>query len=237
MDSFAAQMIYATMKRMGISRIGALASNSGFGQGGKAQLEKLAPENGITLLDTEVYDKDSTDLTGVLTKLKASRPQGIVNWSTEPAQSIVPKNMKQLGFDVPLFQSHGFGSINYVSAAGKAAEGIIFPCGRLLVADLLPAGHPQKQVLRTYKSAYESRFKEDVSTFGGHAWDSFHLIAEAVKRAGTDRARVRDALEGIKGFAGTAGTFSFSPRDHNGLTMDAFEMLTVKNGEFALFQR
>jgi branched-chain amino acid transport system substrate-binding protein len=237
MDSFAAQMIYATMKKMGISKVGAVASNSGFGQGGKAQLEKLAPENGITLLDTEVYDKDSTDLTGVLTKLKAFRPQAVVNWSTEPAQSIVPKNMKQLGFDVPLFQSHGFGNINYVTAAGKAAEGIIFPCGRLLVADLIPAGHPQKKVLAEYKKAYETRFKEEVSTFGGHAWDSFHLLAEAVKRGGTDKGKVRDALEGITGFAGTAGIFSFSPKDHNGLTMDAFEMLTVKDGEFALLGR
>jgi branched-chain amino acid transport system substrate-binding protein len=230
-------MIYATMKKMGISKVGAVASNSGFGQGGKAQLEKLAPENGITLLDTEVYDKDSTDLTGVLTKLKAFRPQAVVNWSTEPAQSIVPKNMKQLGFDVPLFQSHGFGNINYVTAAGKAAEGIIFPCGRLLVADLIPAGHPQKKVLAEYKKAYETRFKEEVSTFGGHAWDSFHLLAEAVKRGGTDKGKVRDALEGITGFAGTAGIFSFSPKDHNGLTMDAFEMLTVKDGEFALLGR
>ncbi len=234
MDSFAAQVIYATMKKMGISKVGALSSNSGFGQGGKAQLEKLAPENGITVVDAEVYDKDSTDLTGVLTKLKALRPQALVNWSTEPAQSIVPKNMKQLGFDVPLFQSHGFGNINYVTAAGKAAEGIIFPCGRILVADLVPAGHPQKQVLMAYKKAYETRFKEEVSTFGGHAWDSFYLIAQAVGAAGTDKEKVRDALEGITGFPGTAGIFSFSPKDHNGLTKDAFEMLTVKNGEFAL---
>ena len=36
----------------------------------------------------------------------------------------------------------------------------------------------------------------------------------------------------MKGFVGTAGIFNFSPTDHNGLTMDAFEMLTVKNGRF-----
>ena len=46
MDSFAAQMIFTTMKGMGISRIGVLCSNSGFGQGGKAQLLKLAPGSG-----------------------------------------------------------------------------------------------------------------------------------------------------------------------------------------------
>jgi branched-chain amino acid transport system substrate-binding protein len=235
MDSFAALMIFTTMKKMGISKVGVVVSNTGFGQGGKAQIEKLAPANGITVLGTEVYDKESTDLTSVLTKIRTLKPEAVINWSIEPAQSLVPKNMKQLGFDVPLFQSHGFGNIKYVEAAGKAAEGIIFPCGRLLVADVLPASHPQKQLLVSYKKSYEAQFKEEVSSFGGHAWDAYAILAEAVKRAGTDKASVRDAIEGIKGLVGTAGVFSFSPTDHNGLTMDSFEMLTVKNGAFAVY--
>jgi branched-chain amino acid transport system substrate-binding protein len=235
MDSFAARMIYATMKRMGISRIGVVVSNSGFGQGGKAQLEKLAPENGISVAISEVYDSTAGDFTGVLAKVKAQNVQAVVNWSVEPAQSIIPKNMKQIGFDVPLFQSHGFGNIRYVEAAGKAAEGIIFPCGRLLVADRLPAGHPQKQLLEGYKKEYEGRFKEEVSTFGGHAYDAFLILSEAIKSAGSiDKAAVRDAIEGIQGLVGTAGIFSFSAADHNGRTMDSFEMLTVKDGAFAL---
>jgi branched-chain amino acid transport system substrate-binding protein len=237
MDSFAAQMIFATMKKMGITKIGALTSNSGFGQGGKAQLEKLAPPAGITILISEVYDKDATDLSGVLAKIKAQNVQAVVNWSTEPAQSIVPKNMKQLGFDVPLFQSHGFGNINYVTAAGKAAEGIIFPCGRILVADLLPAADPQKKLLVAYKKDYMAKFNEEPSTFGGHAYDSFQLIAAAVTKVGTDRAKVRGYIESTKGFPGTAGVFSFSAANHNGLAMDCFEMLTVKNGEFVLLGR
>jgi branched-chain amino acid transport system substrate-binding protein len=238
MDSFAAQMIYGAMKKMGISRVGAVVSNTGFGQGGKAQLEKYAPSNGITLAITEVYDAAATDLTGVLTKVRAQNVQAVVNWSVEPAQSLVPKNMKQMGFDVPLFQSHGFGNINYVVMAGKAAEGIIFPAGRLLVADALPAGHPQKQVLSAYKKEYEAKFKDPVSTFGGHAYDAFLLLAEAVKKAASiDPAKVRSAIEGLKGVAGTAGIFSFSPTDHNGLTMDAFALLTVRNGGFALYEK
>ena len=235
MDSFAAQAIFTTMKKLGLGRIGVVVSNTGFGQGGKAQLEKLAPQNGITIAITEVYDSTATDLTAVLAKVKAQNVQAVVNWSVEPAQSLVPKNMRQMGFDVPLFQSHGFGNIAFVTAAGKAADGIIFPAGRLLVADVLPAGHPQKQLLAAYKKAYEAKFHEDVSTFGGHAYDAFLILTEGIRKAGsTDKAAVRDAIEGLKGVVGTAGVFNFSPEDHNGLTMDSFEMLTVKNGQFAL---
>jgi branched-chain amino acid transport system substrate-binding protein len=232
MDSFAVQMIFQTMRKMGISRIGVLTSNSGFGQGGKAQLEKLAPAGGITVVISEVYDKDATDLTGVLTKIRGQNVQAVVNWSTEPAQAIVVKNMKQLGFPVPLFQSHGFGNLNYVAAAGKAAEGLIFPAGRVLVAEKLPASNPQKKLLMDYRSEYMGLFKDEPSTFGGHAFDGFTVLAAAVSKVGTDRNKVRDAIEGIKGLAGTAGVFTFSPTDHNGLAIDCFEMLTVKDGRF-----
>ncbi len=238
MDSFAAQAIFTTMKKLGISRIGVVVSNTGFGQGGKAQLEKLAPQNGLTVAITEVYDSTATDLTAVLAKVKAQDVQAVVNWSVEPAQSLVPKNMKQMGFDVPLFQSHGFGNIAFVAAAGKAADGIIFPAGRLLVADVLPASNPQKQLLSAYKKAYEAKFREDVSTFGGHAYDAFLILAEAIRKAGTtDKYKVRDAIEELKGLVGTAGVFNFSLEDHNGLTMDSFEMLTVRNGAFAVYGR
>ena len=233
MDSFVAQMIFATMKKMGISRIGVMCSNSGFGQGGKVQLQKYAPTAGIQILIAEDYDKEATDLTSVLAKIKALNVQAMVNWSTEPAQSIVLKNMKQLGFDVPVFQSHGFANIAYVNAAGKAAEGTIFPAGRILVAETLPADNPQKKQLVSYRSAYMAKFGEEPSTFGGHAGDCFSIIAQAVTKVGTDRNKVRDYIEGIKGFVGISGVFSFSPSDHNGLAMEALEMLTVKNGRFA----
>ena len=72
-----------------------------------------------------------------------------------------------------MFQSHGFGNLAYVAAAGKAAEGTLFPCGRILAAEALPAGHPQKKVLVSYKTAYMKLFNEEPSTFGGHAYDSF----------------------------------------------------------------
>ncbi len=236
-DAFAAQWIYRYLKERGLTRIGVVASNTGFGNGGMAQLQKYAPENGIQILIAEAYDKDATDLTSVLTKLKARDVQAVVNWSIEPAQSLVAKNLRQLGMQVPLLQSHGFGNIRYVQAAGQAAEGIVFPCGRLLIAEELPDSHPQKALLLDYKRRYEPRFGEEVSTFGGHAYDAYTILAEAVRRAGSvEPEKVRDAIENLKGFAGTAGVFNFSPTDHNGLDMSSFEMLTVKNGKFTLLK-
>ncbi|HYQ82072.1 MAG TPA: ABC transporter substrate-binding protein, partial [Anaeromyxobacteraceae bacterium] len=146
----------------------------------------------------------------------------------------VIKNARQIGMKVPIFQSHGFANIQYVKAAGEAAEGVIFPAGRLVVADVLPDSHPQKKLLVAYKKDYEARFKEDVSTFGGHAYDALLLLRKGVEQGGLDREKVRAAVENLKGVVGTAGVFNLSPADHNGLDLDAFEMLTVKNGRFAV---
>jgi len=236
-DSDAVRRIYETMKNLGISKIGVVASNDGFGVAGGKQLAALAGEYGMTIVTSEVYDKAETDLTGVLTKVKGAEVQAVVNWSIVPAQSLVAKNMKQIGLNVPLFQSHGFGNIKYVQAGGEATEGTIFPCGRLLIAESLPGSNPQKKVLMDYKKDYEKRHKEDASTFGGHAYDALLVLTEAIKKAGsTEPEAVRAAIEGIKGLAGTGGIFNFSATDHNGLDKSAFEMLTVKNGKFVAYK-
>jgi len=238
-DSQAVAWIYKTMKEKGITKIAVVTGNDGFGAAGKKQLEDIAKTDGLEILISEVYDKGATDLTDILTKVKGTAGvQAVVNWSIVPAQSIVAKNMKQIGLNVLLFQSHGFGNPKYVEQAGVAAEGILFPAGRLLVVDDLPASHPQKALLAAYKKDYESKFKEDVSTFGGHAYDALLIMVEGIKKAGsTDRDKVRDAIENLKGFVGTAGIFNYSATDHTGLGLDAFEMLTVKNGKFTLYKK
>jgi len=225
------------MQESGITKIAVMSGTTAFGAQGREQVQKLAPDYGITIVADETYGPQDTDMTAQLTKIRATEAQALINWSIVPAQVIVAKNMVQLGMDLPLYLSHGFGNIKYVEAAGGAAEGIMFPAGRLLVADMVPASHPQKEVLTRYKGLYEERFNEPVSTFGGHAWDAMWLFVEALDEAGADRAGIRDALVKIKGFAGTGGVFNFSEEDHYGLTPEAFEMLVVKDGAFTILEK
>ena len=126
-DSHAVVRIFQEMRRRGITRIAVFSSNTGFGKAGKEQIEKLAPEYGIQIALDEVYDKAATDLTAEATKLKGANVQAVLNWSIEPAQSILVKNVRQLGIAIPIYQSHGFGNLAYAKAAGPAAEGVVFP--------------------------------------------------------------------------------------------------------------
>ncbi len=233
-DSFAARKIFMTMNDMNISKIAVVTGNTGFGKAGKGQLKKIAPEYGITIVEAETYDKRATDLTALVTKIKSNPEiQAVLNWSIVPAQSIIAKNIRQSGWDIPLFQSHGFANIKYVQAAGAAAEGIIFPASTVIAAKKLNPG-PVRDFLISYKTAYESKYGEDISTFGGHSYDAMLILAKAIEVAGADSSKARAAIEGITGFTGTAGEFNFSKTDHNGLGIDAFAMFTVKDGQFVM---
>ena len=65
-----------------------------------------------------------------------------------------------------------------------------------------------------------------------HARNALARVAQNGSEA--EQKKVRAAVENMKGFVGTAGVFNFTPADHNGLDVDAFEMVTVKNGKFVL---
>jgi branched-chain amino acid transport system substrate-binding protein len=233
-DSLAIRKIYEHMRKNNITKIGVAAGGTGFGKMGKMFAEELAPEYGITIVSSEVYAPNVTDLSSLVAKWKSGEKiEAVLNWSIVPAQTILAKNIRQVNWDVPIYLSHGFGNIKYVEVGGKAVEGVIFPAGRLLIAEELDDSHPQKKVLVDYKNDYEAAFKEPVSTFGGHAYDSLMILVQALETVGaSDKMKVRETIENMT-FVGTGGVFKFSPTDHGGLTLDAFEMMTVKDGAFA----
>jgi branched-chain amino acid transport system substrate-binding protein len=240
-DSFVARHILKHMQDNGIANIAVLYGNTGFGQEGLKQMKAFAGQFGVTIGYEAHYDPAATegDFETLLTKIKADPSiQAIVNWSILPAQSIVPRKLKELDIALPLYHSHGFGNIQYARDAGDAAEGIIFPAGLLIAAYELPADHPQKDVLVNYRRAYEDRYNEDISTFGGHAYDAINILVSALETAGTDgdKAALRDAVENVS-FLGTGGMYRYSPEDHNGLDMDSLEMLTIRDGKFTLLNQ
>jgi len=235
-DTQAVEAIYLHMKKHGLTRTALLTANTGFGSSGRVQLKKLAPKMGINIVADEVFGPKDTSMTAQLTKIRGTDAQVIIGWTVGPTQVIMIKNWKQLGMDKKFrfYESHGFGSKRNIELAGGAAEGVYAPLGRVVVADILPADHPQRNFVLKYKNDYEKKFKAEVSTFGGHAWDAMAMVTMALKAVGPDKAKIRDYLENIKGFAGTGGVFNMSPQDHCGLDSGAFEMIVVKDGKWAL---
>ena len=234
-DFSAVEAIYTHMKNHGISKVGILTITTGFGDAGRKALHDMAPKFGITIVADERYGPKDSDMTTQLVKAKSTGAQAIINWSVGPGQVVVTKNWSALRMGIPLYQSHGWGSKKNIELAGKAAEGVISPLGRLVIWDKLSDKQPQKSLLKKYTSDYEARFKSEPGTFGGHAYDAFTMVIEALRKVGPDKNKIRNYIETkIKKWPGTGGIFNMSPKDHCGLDKDAFEMVVVKNGDWAL---
>jgi branched-chain amino acid transport system substrate-binding protein len=235
-DRMACEKIFEDMKAQGISKIGLISGTGGFGKSMRGQCLDVAGGYGVEVIADETYGPKDSDMTPQLTNIKnAAGLQAVVNPGFGQGPAIVTRNYAQLGISVPLYQSHGVASKSYIELAGEAAEGVRLPASALLVADKLPDSDPQKKVVSGYKSAFEAKWDQPVSTFGGHAYDGLFLLVEAMKRAGsTDGKAVRDELRKTKGFMGTAGLVNMSDSDHLGLDLSAFRMLEIRKGDWTL---
>lgn len=221
------------LKAKGLTRVGWLNVDYAFGQLGWIEFEKAAQKAGLTIAANEKFGQKDVDMTAQLTRVKTAAPQAVVVWSIPPSASIATKNFADLGLTMPLFQSHGIGNKRYIELAGPAANNVLFPAGKLLVAEQLPDNDAQKAILLTYARDFEARYGSR-NTFGGHAWDAVQLVVKALEKSGPDRAKVRAAIESTRNFVGITGVFDFSPTDHNGLDRRAAVMIQIVDGQWRL---
>ena len=235
-DRQACERIFVDMKARGTTKIALITGPGGFDKSMRGQCMQVAKNYGIEIVADEAYGAGDTDMTAQLSKIKnAPGVQAVLNCGFGQGPAIVTKNYRQLAIGASLYQSHGVASKQFIKLAGDAAEGVRLPAAALLIAETLPDSDPQKKVVLGYKREYESRFKSDVSTFGGHAYDGLMIAVEALKKAGsTDKAKVRDAIESVRGLMGTAGVFNYSPTDHVGLDVSGFRMLEIRKGDWTL---
>ena len=237
-SSTAIQKLFGYLKAKGLTKVAVLTASDSFGKDGAGWMEKLAPELGITFVAQESFGHQDTDMTSQLTKIKNAAPQAILCWTVGPAGSIVAKNKVQLGIDTPLFQSHGLPDPKYVELAGKASEGDRMPATKLMVVDQLQDSDPQKKVIqefvRLYRDVYGYEKQFPINTHSGYAWDALQILANAIKKAGTDPKALRDAIEATKGYVGVSGTYNMTAEDHNGLNVDSMVVVQVKGGKFVM---
>jgi branched-chain amino acid transport system substrate-binding protein len=234
-DRMACEKVFVDLQSRKLSKVALISGSGGFDKSMRAECMKVASKYGVEFVADETYGAADTDMTAQLTKIRASGAQAVLNAGFGQGPAIVTRNYRQVGLALPLYQSHGVASKEYIKLSGPAAEGVRLPAAALLVADLLPASDAQKPVVTAYRDSFEQKYKSDVSTFGGHAYDGLMLAVNAIKQAGsTDKAKMRDALEVTKGYVGTGGVVNMSATDHMGLDLSAFRMLEVKDGNWSL---
>jgi branched-chain amino acid transport system substrate-binding protein len=241
-DHLIAEVLADYLVTRKLTRVAWMNVDNAFGDSGRIEFEKVAKTLGITIVANERFGDKDVDMTTQLTKVKGGDAQALVVWAIPPAASVVTKNAKELGLQIPLFHSHGVANKVFIDLAGPAANGVRFPAGKLLTAESLPDSDRQKTTLVAYAKAFEAKYGPR-NTFGGHAWDAIWMAYRAAEAAAARtspddlvnfRAAIRDELEKMKEFVGISGVFSMSPDDHNGLDKRAVTVYEVVNGQWHL---
>jgi branched-chain amino acid transport system substrate-binding protein len=222
------------MRRSGLTRIALLNSDVAFGTSGREQLERLAPAQGIQVVLQQTGGNMDQDLTPQLTRIRASEAEATVIWGTGPFLAIATKNHRQLGIKTPLYTSHAGNDFNYLRLAGDSANDVLIPSSKIYAGGQLPSSDPQRSVIQRFVADYERKYGRKPATFAGNGYDSVMMLAAAIRQAGTDREKIREALEGLKNHVGVTAVYSYAPTDHFGAHQDSVVMLQVKQGAFEL---
>src|SRR5450830_839937 len=133
-DRMAAEKVFEDMKKRGLTKVALLSETSGFGQSGRKETQTVAAKYGITLVADETYGPKDTDITAQLTRIKSTPGvQAVFVFGLGQGPAVVTKNYGQLAMAaLPMYQSHGVASDEYLKLSGKAAEGVRLPTPALL---------------------------------------------------------------------------------------------------------
>ena len=241
-DSLMADAIAVHMKANGVKTLGYIGFNDAYGDSWLAEIKRSAQTAGIEVVADEKYNRTDASVTGQVLKLIAAKPDAILIGASGTPAATPQKDLVARGYKGKIYQTHGAANPDFLRVVGKDGDGTFLPIGPMLVFEQLPDSNPIKKVAAQYITAYEAKYgKGSRTTFGGHAYDAFLLIAqaapEALKKAkpGTKefRAALRDALE-HDNVVGTHGVFVMGPHEHNGLDNRARVMIKIESGQWVL---
>jgi branched-chain amino acid transport system substrate-binding protein len=231
------------LKAKAISDVCILYTNDGYGKDTLANFQATAEAQGLKIAYAGSFAATDTEFSAQISSVQASGCKAVEIGATPPVASLATIAVHTAIPSMVITSGHGICNQTFITTAGQAAEGVVFPCGKITVIDQLPDSDPQKTVLQKYITDYTAFTKgEAISTFGGHAWDGVSMVFAALgslkdgMALADQRAAVRDYLETkIVAWPGISGVFTITATDHNGLTKDSLLFVKVQNGKWVAF--
>ena len=225
----------ATLQYLQATKVSRLAvaydTKSSYAVAGFKGLQDKSGQYGVTLEPVEQFQTTATEFGAVFTHVRSSAAQALMVWATGAPAVALTKQYAASGLKLPLIFTGAQASKLFLDPAGRAAEGATVVSSIGVVGDTLPAG-PQKTAIEELSTAFRTKYGYPPPQFAQDGYSGVKLLAAAVEKAGgTDRAKVRDALEGLT-LTTPNGTYRYSATDHSGLTPDYIAVTTVRSGAF-----
>lgn len=232
-DRVGVPVVLKEFQRLGYKRIALLSSTDGFGQSGAALYKEMAPKYGMTILN-EQFDRQDTDMTAQVLRVRQADADVMMIWSTFPAPAIILRNARAMGYSKPIYNSFAMAAADFLKQAGATADNTYVMSAAMLLPKALPDSHPNKAAVKKGYDAYFARYKEAPNPSAQHALDAMDIVDAAAKKIDgpINRQSLRDAIEATELY-GANGYFKFSPTVHGVSDLDApIVFLKVVNNAF-----
>lgn len=210
----------------GNKAIAMLAPNDDYGRGAvKALTEALAQPGSPKVVFSDYYEREQTDFTAVLLKMKALNPDSLyidVRW---PANVTVLKQMAELGMKKQLFGSVNFFNTRLVERAGPLLEGAYMSVAWAPVFE----DAASRRFVEAYKRLHNGETPNDSASLG---WTAGMTAALALRAAGpgADGEAIRAALAKLE-WQAPHGNIKFDAR---GDARVPAHVLQFKDGAYRL---
>lgn len=192
---------------LGLKRVALLRVNDRYGRFGVMKFRDASRRLGHPVVIEQKFRPGDTDYRHQLQVIQESRVDVIVIWSDIAPAAGILKQMQELGMKQRVFGSHRTLGDELIKLAGSAAEGFegLYPYD--------PSRSDPRWL--EFVSRYEARYHEKPDHFASLAYDSMHILLNAICRAGLNRGRIRDALTGVTNYTGVTGEAIFDPNCKN----------------------
>ena len=220
-DDLQAEILAAWVFASGKRAVVILFTNNSWGKpladGFQAKFEAL----GGKVLLSEGISEGASDFRTVLTKVKGVAGVDALVSPTYPKEGgILVKQAKELGLGVPLFGGDNWGSPEFRTIAGEAAEGVFYTAP----AESKSPDYPG------FAQRYKAKYGEDPDVFGGYSYDAASTVFKAIEAAGTatDTEKIRQAMASVS-FMGVSGPIAF--KSNGDLKSEAYDKKTIRSGQ------
>jgi len=171
------------------------------------------------------YSEKNPDLSSYLRKLTSLARQPDLLYIAASVDEIGPvvKSIRNAGITTPIMGGDSYDTPLLLRVAGVTANNVYYTTHVLLNGE--EGGQRVKQFIAAYKAEFGVAPE---SAFAGLGYDAVMLLADAIKRAGTDQPQaIREALQATTDLPGVTGSVSFAPDSH--IPKKTVTLVVVKN--------
>lgn len=177
--------------------------NSDYSKGLTEFFEKEFTKLGGQVVAKEAYTQTDPDFKGQLTKIRNLNPDVVYIPGYYGQVGIIARQARELGMTMPLLGGDGWDSPDLWELGGEGLKNS-YITNHYSIDDPTP-------LIQNFVKNYRTKFNVTPDSLAALAYDAAKVLADAIKRAGgTDSARLRDAINATKDFAGVTGIISLN---------------------------